>query len=80
MPHDAGHLRFAFLLVHTPSAPFPHFFKHLCRFHGFFRTFFAHLSILRSHTRFSLHARAVLHSEYPESQYDSRFVVGGRHR
>ena len=58
-PHDVGHLRFVLRFVHTPSAPFPHFFKHLCRFHGFFRTFFAHLAILRPHARFSLHARTV---------------------
>ena len=86
-PHDAGHLRCIFGFVHEPSAFFPHFLRHLYRFHGFFRTFFAHLLILRRHARFSSHARTVCvvfpwvwHSEYPESQCGSGYVVGGRHR
>ena len=58
-PHDVGHLRCVLRFVHAPSGPFPHFFRHLCCFHGFFRTFFAHLAILRPHARFSLHARPV---------------------
>ena len=79
-PHDAGHLRCIFGFVHEPSAFFPHFFRHLCHFPGFFRTFFAHLAILRPHCFFSLHARAVWHSEYPVSQYGAGYLVGGRHR
>ena len=77
-PHDVGHLRWVLRFVHEPSAFFPHFLRHLYRFHGFFRTFFAHLLILRRHARFSSHARTVCvvfpwvwHSEYPESQCGS---------
>ena len=76
------------MFVHKPSASFPHFFEHLSRFHGFFRSFFAHFLILRPHTLFSLHhgsvpvvgARAVWHRVYPESHHGHGCSVGARQR
>ena len=84
-PHDFGHLRCVLGFVHAPSASFPHFFEHLSRFHGFFRSFFAHFLILRPHARFCSHAGAgealAWHREYPESHDPCGVVVvGDRHR